>query len=231
MRLLLLRHGQTHGNTVGALDTAYPGNDLTELGVRQSEAAAQVLAEPGGHPTIDGIFVSPLVRTGQTAAPLAAVLDLEPRTLDGLKEIQAGDYEMATDEESIFGYIGTVAEWIEGRLDSRMAGSETGHEFLARYDAAVAEIAENGHRRALIVSHGAAIRTWIANRVSGSATHEKATEGFHNTACIELDGSPETGWQVISWTEDAVGGAYLDDENAPDPTGGDVDHTKGSAQN
>jgi broad specificity phosphatase PhoE len=220
MRLLLLRHGQTHGNTEGALDTAYPGLDLTELGIRQSEAAARVLAET----SVDGIYVSPLVRTQQTAAPLAAVLGIEPRILEGLKEIQAGDYEMATDEESIFGYIGTVADWIEGRLDPRMSGSETGHEFLARYDAAVAEIAGAGHERALLVSHGAAIRTWIANRVAGSGTHEKATEGFHNTACIELDGSPDAGWTVISWTEDALGGALLDDETAPDPTGGDVDH-------
>lgn len=241
MRLLLLRHGQTHGNTSGALDTAYPGLDLTELGVRQSEAAARVLAEPGDGLAVDGIYVSPLVRTQQTAAPLAAVLGIEPRILEGLREIQAGDYEMATDEESIFGFIGTVAEWIEGRLDPRMPGSETGHEFLARYDEAIATIDGAGDRRAVVVSHGAAIRTWVSSRVSGAGTHEKATEGFHNTACIELDGSPEAGWRVVSWTEDALGGAYLDDETAPDPTGqelddldataGDADHTSSSAQN
>ena len=56
MHLLLLRHGQTHGNTQGALDTAFPGNDLTDLGIRQSEAAARVIA--GQPPT--GIYVSPL---------------------------------------------------------------------------------------------------------------------------------------------------------------------------
>ena len=32
MRLFLLRHGQTHGNVSGALDTAFPGLDLTDLG-------------------------------------------------------------------------------------------------------------------------------------------------------------------------------------------------------
>jgi probable phosphoglycerate mutase len=215
MRLLLLRHGQTHGNTIGALDTAYPGADLTELGISQAEAAAQALADRG----IEGIYVSPLVRTGQTAAPLAAQLDLVPTELEGLKEIQAGAYEMATDEESILGYIGTVADWIERRLDPRMKESEDGHEFLARYDGAVATIAAGGHATALLVSHGAAIRTWVANRVTDSASHAMAAEGFHNTACIELEGSPETGWTVLTWTPDAVGGAFLDDESAPDPTG------------
>lgn len=219
MRLLLIRHGQTHGNTVGALDTAYPGADLTDLGVRQAEAAALVLADR----EVTGIYVSPLVRTGQTAAPLAAKLSLEPVVLDGLREISAGDYEMATDEESIFGYIGTVADWIERRLDTRMAGAETGHEFLARYDEAVATVAAAGHEVALLVSHGAAIRTWVANQVTDSGTHEMATEGFNNTACIELSGSPADGWTVVEWTPDAIGGHYLDDETAPDPTGQPTD--------
>lgn len=219
MRLFLLRHGQTHGNTAGALDTAYPGADLTELGTRQAEAAALALAERG----IEALFVSPLVRTGQTVAPLAAKLGLEPTVLAGLQEIQAGAYEMATDEDSILGYIGTVADWIEGRLENRMQGAETGHEFLARYDDAVASIAAAGHGTALLVSHGAAIRTWVANRVTGSATHEMATEGFANTACIELEGSPDGDWHVVQWHPEPVGGEYLEDESAPDPTGRDLD--------
>lgn len=215
MRLLLLRHGQTHGNTVGALDTAFPGADLTDLGVRQAHAAARVLTDR--RPS--GIYISPLVRTGQTAAPLASALALEPVVHDGLREIAAGQFEMATDEDSILGYVGTVASWIEGRLDGRMPGAETGHEFLARYDTAVASAASDGHEIALMVSHGAAIRTWVANRVGDSASHEMAAQGFHNTACIELEGDPDSGWAVLSWTADAIGGHFLDDESAPDPTG------------
>ncbi|MCW2755942.1 MAG: phosphoserine phosphatase 1 [Marmoricola sp.] len=219
MHLLLLRHGQTHGNTQGALDTAFPGNDLTDLGIRQSEAAARVIAE---HPPT-GVYVSPLVRTQQTAAPLAATLGLEPKVIEGLREISAGDYEMATDHDSILGYIGTVADWIEGRFDTRMAGAESGHEFLARYDDAVAEIAAAGHDRALIVSHGAAIRTWVASRAPDAVSHAMATEGLANTACIELEGSPVEGWQITSWSAEPIGGAFLADEQAPDPTGHSVD--------
>jgi broad specificity phosphatase PhoE len=219
MRLLLLRHGQTHGNTVGALDTAFPGLDLTELGVRQAEAAARVLASTG----IDGIYVSPLVRTHQTAAPLAEVTGLEPVVLDGLREIAAADYEMATDHDSILGYIGTVADWIEGRLETRMPGGEDGQEFLARYDGAVGEIIAAGHRSALVVSHGAAIRTWVASRVTGSSTHTMATEGLANTALIEVEGDLDSGWSVLSWAADPIGGSFLDDEAAPDPTGHGTD--------
>ena len=219
MHLLLLRHGQTHGNTAGALDTAVPGLELTELGHRQSEAAASALAEQG----VDQIFVSPLTRTHQTAAPLAALLGIEPRMLEGLREISAGDFEMAADHDAIAGYIGTVADWIERRYDTRMPGGETGHEFLARYDAAVAEIhrrvEEAGHERALLVSHGAAMRTWISARVPGVESHAKATDPLHNTACIELSGDPVDGWEIHAWHSDPVGGALLDDATAPDPTG------------
>ena len=215
MRLLLLRHGQTHGNTSGALDTAFPGLDLTELGVQQAEAAARVLGTTG----LDGIYVSPLVRTQQTAGPLAAATGLEPVIVEGLREIAAGDYEMATDHDSVLGYIGTVADWLEGRLGTRMAGGEDGHEFLARYDAAVAGIVAAGHRTALVVSHGAAIRTWVASRVSDSSAHAMATEGLANTALIEVEGDPASGWSILSWTADPIGGSFLGDEAAPDPTG------------
>lgn len=219
MRLLLLRHGQTHGNTAGALDTGFPGADLTDLGIQQARAAARVLAET----PITGIYTSNLVRTQQTAAPLADALGLDPIVLEGLREISAGDYEMATDEASILGYVGTVADWIEARLHTRMSGAEAGHEFLSRFDQAVAEIVAAGHETAVLVSHGAAIRTWVSNRITDASAHEMASEGFHNTACIEVEGHPELGWSVLSWTPDPIGGAYLDDAAAPDPTGQSTD--------
>jgi len=229
MRLLLLRHGQTHGNTAGALDTAEPGLDLTELGRRQAEAAARALAEHG----VDQIFVSTLARTHQTAAPLASLLGIEPRVLAGLREISAGDFEMADDHDSIAGYIGTVADWIEGRHDTRMPGGESGHEFLARYDAAVAEIHRAlegaGHERALVVSHGAALRTWVSARVPGVESHAKATDPLHNTACIELVGDPVAGWEIDAWHSEPVGGAFLDDRAAPDPTGQATDEAADAA--
>ena len=219
MRLLLLRHGQTHGNTAGALDTAAPGLRLTELGHRQAEAAARALVDRG----IDQIYVSTLARTHETAAPLASVLGVQPRELEGLREIAAGDFEMATDHDSVAGYIGTVADWLEGRYETRMPGGESGHEFLGRYDGAVAAIhravEDAGHACALLVSHGAAIRTWISARVPGVESHARATDPLHNTACIELVGDPAQGWEIEAWHAEPVGGAFLDDLTAPDPTG------------
>src|SRR5690606_11720504 len=59
IRLLLLRHGQTHANVAGALDTGEPGLDLTDLGRAQAAAAARALVDS----RVEGVFVSRLVRT------------------------------------------------------------------------------------------------------------------------------------------------------------------------
>lgn len=218
MRLLLLRHGQTHANVSGALDTAHPGLELTDLGHAQAAAAARALADQ----RLDAIHVSSRIRTHQTAAPVAEARSLTPGLLDGIEEIAAGDYEMRSDHDAVHGYISTVASWIEGDLGVRMPGGETGHEFLERYDAAVrvaVEAAETaGHEALLLVSHGAAIRTWSSTRIPPDQPRPPATQPLHNTALIVLDGDPEEGWRLVTWHGEPVGGRFLEDDSAPDPT-------------
>lgn len=215
MRLLLMRHGQTHANVSGELDTAHPGVDLTDLGRAQALAAAKALADE----QIEAVYVSSRVRTHQTAAPTADDRGLTPTQLDGLEEIAAGDFEMRNDHDAVAGYIGTVAGWLEGDLARRMPGGETGEEFLARFDTAVRRIVAAGHTSALIVSHGAALRTWTSTRMAPDPTAPDATQPLHNTALIVLEGDHDTGWRMVSWQGHPVGGDYLDDLTAPDPTG------------
>ena len=215
MRLLLMRHGQTHANVSGELDTAHPGVELTDLGHTHATTAAQALM--GEH--LDAIYVSSRIRTHQTAAPTAVARSLSLVQLDGLEEIQAGDFEMRKDHDAVHGYLTTVAAWIGGDLDHRMPGGEDGHEFLERYDAAVRAIVDAGHDAALIVSHGAALRTWTSSRMLPDQGAPAATEPLHNTALIVLEGDVDSGWELISWQGEPVGGAFLDDASAADPTG------------
>lgn len=218
MRLILLRHGQTPSNISGALDTALPGAPLSDLGRAQARAAAQALRTR----SIDGIFVSNLIRTHETAAPLAGLLGLGPEQYDGLREIQAGDYEMGTDSDAVHGYLGTIISWMEGNHDQRMAGGESGHEFLERYDRAIDTVARSGANEALVVSHGAAIRTWVASRAEGADDNrwvEHAFSPLHNTGAIELELVRNT-WEIVAWDTEPIGGDYLEDPTAVDPTAG-----------
>lgn len=196
MKLYLVRHGETGSNLIGALDTAIPGADLSDTGRDQ----ATELAQRFDGVRLDGLYASTLARTQQTIAPLSEATGLTPTILDGLREVGAGDWEMRTDEEAVIGYMTAVGSWITGDTAVRMAGGETGDEFLARFDDAVKSIVADGGDAALLVSHGAAIRTWVGARCDLSAWDNAAFSSLPNTGVIELEGGPD-GWRIVSWTE------------------------------
>lgn len=206
MRLLLMRHGQTFANVTGELDTADPGLELTELGHSQAAAAARAL----GREHLQAVYVSSRIRTHQTAAPTALERSLGAQQLAGLEEIQAGEFEMRKDHDAVHGYISTVAAWLRGEHDVRMPGAETGEEFLHRYDTAVEQIVGSGHDSALIVSHGAALRTWVTTRMLPTDLAPAPTDPLHNTALIVLEGDPYDGWRLVSWQSHPVGAEFLD---------------------
>ena len=84
MEVLLIRHGEPEWVRDGLSVDDPP---LTERGQRQAEGLAERLADED--PPVQEIWVSPLRRAQQTAAPLAERLGLEPRTFDWLAEIGA----------------------------------------------------------------------------------------------------------------------------------------------
>lgn len=213
MKLLLIRHGQTPSNVIGALDTARPGPGLTGLG--HAQAAAIPAALQGER--IDAIYASPLVRTQLTAAPLAEDRALDVQVVEGLEEISAGDWEMHSDREAVEGYVRTARRWLTGDVDVTIEGGESGTEFFARYDAAIDAIASNHQDGAVVVvSHGAAIRVWAAARLQGIDLDDAAHWRLYNTGMAVLDGDPNAGWQLVSWHQDPLGGADLEDPEALD---------------
>jgi len=218
MRLLLLRHGQTPSNVAGLLDTGAPGPRLTPLGEQQ--AAAVPAALEGRR--IDALAVSSLVRTSDTAGPLAAARDLRPSVLDGLREVEAGSLEMSSAFDDHHTYLETVFAWGRGEPGRRMPGGPDGAEFLARYDDAVASVARTGWRTAVVVSHGAAIRAWACARVAGVDLDLLTRTPLANTGLVEVEGDPSSGWRLAGLSDGPLGGAALDDLVAEDPTGESV---------
>ena len=208
MRLLLIRHGQTPSNVAGALDTGRPGPGLTPLGHTQAAAIPAALADE----PISSIHVSPLIRTHLTATPLAEARSLALVEQEGLEEISAGRWEMQTSREAVSAYVGAARRWLEGDLDHVLDGGESGRDFYARYDAAIARVAEAAAGgTAVAVSHGAAIRVWAAGRVSDVDREETVHWRLDNTGMCALDGDPGSGWRLIRWEQDPLGGAALED--------------------
>ena len=216
MRLILVRHGQTASNLGGLLDTDEPGADLTDLGRSQAEALPQALADQ----RVTALYASTLVRTQQTAAPLAAVLSMEVQVRPGVREVSAGSMEMLGDAASVTTYLETVLAWSDGDLDLRMPGGESGHEVYGRFDAVVEEAARavDGGGAAVVVSHGAVIRSWTAARAVNVTTMHVARNALSNTGVVVLDGSPADGWTAVTWEgRPVVGPAHAKDGPAGEP--------------
>ncbi len=158
-RLIFVRHGQSEANVVDSLHTSVPGPPLTALGQEQATALVGALADED----VRSVWSSTMTRAQQTAAPLAAARGLDVRIRDGLRETSVGDLEERRDAEAhdLFGDV--VAGWmLRGDLSLRCPAGESGAEIIARFAAAVGEVVAGlDEGTAVIVSHGAALRTTL----------------------------------------------------------------------
>lgn len=87
--VLLVRHGAT-ATTGTVLPGRAPGLHLSERGVAQAEAVSVRLAELARKPSV--LYVSPLERARETAAPIARALRLRPVVEKGLLECDFGTW-------------------------------------------------------------------------------------------------------------------------------------------
>jgi probable phosphoglycerate mutase len=87
--VLLVRHGTT-ATTGSILPGRAAGLHLSERGHEQASRLAQRVSELAPKPV--AIYVSPLERTRETAAPLAKALRLRPVVERGLLECDFGDW-------------------------------------------------------------------------------------------------------------------------------------------
>jgi probable phosphoglycerate mutase len=217
MRLLLVRHGQTTANVRGELDTAAPGPGLTSLGFAQAASLPAALRNE----RIDAVFASTLIRTQQTAAPLAAERELGVEVLTGVHEIEAGVLELATDHASYQRFFEVCMAWGGGDRDRVMPGATNGHEFFARFDESISMVPDAG--TAVVVTHAAAMRVWIAGTARNIEPIFTARQELDNTGLVVLEGSASEGWDLVEWRGSPIGGEVYADDAAADPTGESVD--------
>lgn len=191
MRIVLVRHGQTHANRAHALDTGRPGLPLSAQGLAQAEALArrweeEVAAPPGV------IAVSPLTRTRQTAAPLAAKYGLAPLLRPGIRELRSGDVEMNADPFSDSVYVEGTGAWSHGRRGRRMGGGETGEEALARSLPVILEVGRLVAVRdpggvGAVIAHGALLRLLASSLADNIDARLVMTHFMSNTGTVVLE--------------------------------------------
>jgi probable phosphoglycerate mutase len=158
--VVLVRHG--------ASAAAVPGEPFEELegqsdpplapeGEQQARAVAQRLARSGE--TYAGLFVTPLKRTSQTAAPLVELTGLEPVVVPELREVGLGEWEggelriRAAERDPLFYEVIASERW------DTIPGAEPAEEFAARVQAGLARVVETvgPGATAIAVVHGGVI--------------------------------------------------------------------------
>jgi probable phosphomutase (TIGR03848 family) len=156
-RVVLVRHGVT-AQTGPLLSGRLPGIDLSEKGVEQAEHAASRLAAL----PIGAVYASPIERTTQTAACIAARFGLPVVALEGVIEADYGEWTG--------GKIADLAKTEEWKVvqvapsRARFPGGESIREMQARVVGAIdAVVAEHPHETIVIVSHADPIKSAIAH--------------------------------------------------------------------
>lgn len=201
MKLILVRHGQTAANTIGALDTAVPGHPLNEVGFGQAEDLVRRWVEHN-MPRPDVIATSTLLRTQQTARPLAEHFGLLPIIRDGLREIDAGDMEMSSQRAHHMRYLQNVVAWMTGNLDCALPGAPNGHEILGRFTDAVNELTAN-HETTVVVAHGAIMRLFCTTQTQQIPAELAVQHPVPNTQWCVFEGEPGD-WRAIEYAGRSV---------------------------
>jgi probable phosphoglycerate mutase len=110
-RLIFLRHGETPHTAERRFSGSGGDNPgLSETGRTQALAAAEYLSRVG---EVDALVVSPMRRTQETAAAVAAKLGLEPVVDEGWREVAFGDWDGHTFAEIQQKWPDALSAWLE----------------------------------------------------------------------------------------------------------------------
>jgi 2,3-bisphosphoglycerate-dependent phosphoglycerate mutase len=152
--LLLLRHAESEWNARG-LWQGWANPPLSEQGRRQAmQAGGRLVGE-----SLSAVAASDLDRSRQTAALLAAPLDLSiaVRIESDLREYDVGAWSGLTHAEIEAGWPGALQAWREGALEAT-PGGERRDGFVRRITGALLRLGQAfSGQRVLVVTHGGVI--------------------------------------------------------------------------
>lgn len=165
--VFLVRHGESAPARLDDPPPSWRGHDdppLAPEGREQAERVARRLAvEP-----LDALYVSPLQRTHETAAPLAARLGLEPRVMEDLREVHLGEWEGGLFRKLAAELHPTAVQMFTEERWDVIPGAEAKEDLEARVLGALRTIhADHPDQRVAVFAHGGVIGCLLA-QVAGS---------------------------------------------------------------
>ena len=168
IEIVLVRHGASEAAVEGQSFELLEGQAdpaLSQVGERQAEAVAAHLA---GEP-LARLFVTPLRRTVQTAAPLASATGLQPVCVPELREVHLGELDGGAFRIALRRGDPRIAEVFAQQRWDVIPGAETMAAFSQRTRAGIDRILDGLEAGATVAAivHGGVIGE-LCRQASGS---------------------------------------------------------------
>lgn len=195
--LLLVRHGESAPARPGepfpmVLDRGDP--ELAPDGRRQADEVCARLARD----RVDAIYVTPLRRTRQTAAPLVAATGLTPTVVDDLIEVGLGEWEGGVFRQRVAQNHPLAVRMREEERWDVIPGAESTAALAARTRRAVERIAaDHPDQRVAVFVHGGVIGAILAE---AARSRPFAFSGADNGSLSVLVVTPDH-WVVRSYND------------------------------
>lgn len=195
MILWLVRHGETADNASRVFQ-GQSGRGLNKLGQAQAARLAERLARSPP----DRIVASDLERAFETASIVGAATGLSVEKEFDLREVDVGSWTGKGYDEVKELYPEEWSAWDRGLDVRRGGGGETYRELADRMERGIARVSTGGGR-ALLVSHGGAIKSWIARILGVSEAGLRALGGVANTGLTIVERDDRGRHRLHSWND------------------------------
>jgi probable phosphoglycerate mutase len=198
-RLLLVRHGETDDNR-NLVFQGQLGLGLNALGREQAALLGARLARGALRPA--ALVASDLDRARETAEILGLALDLVPALDPDLREVYLGTWQGLTFTEIAARFPDEWSAFRAGR-DVRRGGGETYAELGVRVSRALTAVADaHPGQTSLVVSHGAALKSFVA-RVLGLGSEGMRAFSVQSNTGVTVVERNEGLWRLLVWNDDA----------------------------
>ena len=187
LTIYLTRHGETQWNIENRLQGSMD-SELTEKGISDTKFLSKKLSEI----EINKIYSSPSKRAVKTAEIIRNNSEVLIIELDGLKEINFGEWEGKTKSEINEGYLNKFSSLWDSphTYDHIPHRGESLNDFIDRVENVMAEILRtNDFGNVLIVTHAVVLATIVAYFKKASIENLWDLPYVHGTSLtiIELD--------------------------------------------
>jgi len=224
----IVRHAEDEApaNARVPFSPEFPGAGISDLGRQQAaDTANQIYADVGGPGHVAGLFSGPDTDAQDTAAPFAALQDMDPQILNGLVEVDGGIF--ANQPVLSLGglyYDVAVVLWMLGLVNAfQIPGADEYNGVIVNdnYTAAVEAmyasaldnpaVGDDGNITDVAYSSEASMMIWtmlnvknpdpmaLVNTLITSLAGGGTPALVPNAGLIQVEGNPTDGWTLLSW--------------------------------